>query len=132
MRAGFGSTDDRGVFRISRLLPGDYIVGILQSERSVPVGIVDAAMKLETIFPLMRFPSERFPMVFGAAPMLAVRVGDLSMRRSRTAIGPWANAALCIRLPSTIRLRVNADVSSGSMLLKKDFEAPNEQLRFKR
>ena len=48
VRAGFASTDDRGMFRISRLLPGDYIVGILQSERSVPVGIVDAMKKLES------------------------------------------------------------------------------------
>lgn len=46
-RTGFGVTDDRGVFRISRLLPGDYIVGMVQSERSVPAAIIDAQKQLE-------------------------------------------------------------------------------------
>jgi hypothetical protein len=47
MNVAHGTTDDRGVYRLSRLTPGDYIVGVIRSERSAPAALVDARQKLE-------------------------------------------------------------------------------------
>ena len=35
-QSGVGTTDDRGVYRLSRLAPGDYAVGMIASQVSVP------------------------------------------------------------------------------------------------
>ena len=47
MRIGYATTDDRGVYRLFRLLPGDYIVGFVQEERAAPVSLIDAQKKFE-------------------------------------------------------------------------------------
>ena len=39
-QAGVGTTDDRGVYRLSRLAPGDYAVGMIASQVSVPAATV--------------------------------------------------------------------------------------------
>jgi Carboxypeptidase regulatory-like domain len=40
VQAGNGTTDDRGMYRISRLAPGDYAVAMTASQVSVPVSVV--------------------------------------------------------------------------------------------
>ena len=39
-QSGVGTTDDRGVYRLSRLAPGDYAVGMIVSQVSVPAATV--------------------------------------------------------------------------------------------
>ncbi len=39
-QTGVGTTDDRGVYRLSRLAPGDYAVGMIASQVSVPAATV--------------------------------------------------------------------------------------------
>ena len=39
-QSGVGTTDDRGVYRLSRLAPGDYAVGMIASQVSVPAATV--------------------------------------------------------------------------------------------
>lgn len=40
-------TDDRGIYRLSRLVPGDYVVGVVRGDRSVPASVVDDLARLE-------------------------------------------------------------------------------------
>ena len=40
-----GTTDDRGVYRMTGLVPGDYFVGILSTQTTVPVATSDAFMQ---------------------------------------------------------------------------------------
>jgi len=42
---GFGRTDDRGMYRISGLTPGDYIVLVPQTQSTMPVAVMDQAMQ---------------------------------------------------------------------------------------
>jgi hypothetical protein len=44
--AGQATTDDRGVYRIARLVPGDYIVAIVSTSTSVPVSTMDEYNRL--------------------------------------------------------------------------------------
>ena len=39
-QTGVGTTDDRGVYRLSRLAPGDYAVGMIATQVSVPAATV--------------------------------------------------------------------------------------------
>jgi hypothetical protein len=34
-------TDDRGMFRLSQLLPGTYVVGIPSTQTTLPIGVLD-------------------------------------------------------------------------------------------
>lgn len=43
--AGMGRTDDRGIYRISGLAPGDYVVLVPQSQSTMPVAVMDEAMQ---------------------------------------------------------------------------------------
>jgi hypothetical protein len=43
--AGNAKTDDRGVFRIGRLIPADYIVVVPQTQTAFPAALLDRAMK---------------------------------------------------------------------------------------
>ena len=38
-------TDDRGIFRISQLLPGDYVVAIPQTQATIPAAVMDGMLK---------------------------------------------------------------------------------------
>jgi hypothetical protein len=42
---GLARTDDRGMFRISQLVPGDYILAIPQTQASMPAAIMESMMK---------------------------------------------------------------------------------------
>jgi len=42
---GIGRTDDRGMFRISQLVPGDYIVAIPQTQATSPAAVMESMMK---------------------------------------------------------------------------------------
>jgi len=42
-----GVTDDRGIYRISRLVPGDYVVGMIQNQRAVPASVIDEIKRAE-------------------------------------------------------------------------------------
>jgi len=42
---GYATTDDRGVYRISDLTPGDYIVAVPQTHQTVPATILDTALQ---------------------------------------------------------------------------------------
>ena len=42
--AGTGRTDDRGVYRIAALAPGDYVVAVPQTQMTMPAAVLDAAM----------------------------------------------------------------------------------------
>ena len=39
--AGTGATDDRGVYRIPQLAPGDYLVAVLSRQTSIPTEVMD-------------------------------------------------------------------------------------------
>lgn len=39
--AGSGATDDRGVYRIPQLAPGDYLVAVLSKQTSIPTEVMD-------------------------------------------------------------------------------------------
>ena len=41
-RAGLGITDDRGSYRISQLMPGDYLVGVMSTTTTMPVSVAGA------------------------------------------------------------------------------------------
>lgn len=41
---GSGRTDDRGVYRIAALAPGDYVVAVPQTQMTMPAAVLDAAM----------------------------------------------------------------------------------------
>jgi hypothetical protein len=41
---GTGRTDDRGVYRIAALAPGDYVVAVPQTQMTMPAAVLDAAM----------------------------------------------------------------------------------------
>lgn len=41
-RSGTGITDDRGVYRIAQLGPGDYVVGVLSTTTTLPVAVAGA------------------------------------------------------------------------------------------
>ena len=41
----FGSTDDRGVYRIGGLSPGDYIVAVPQTQATMPSAIMDSMLQ---------------------------------------------------------------------------------------
>ncbi len=41
---GLGRTDDRGAYRISGLAPGDYVVAVQQTQTTMPVASMNAAM----------------------------------------------------------------------------------------
>jgi hypothetical protein len=41
---GTGRTDDRGVYRIAALAPGDYVVVVPQTQMTMPAAVLDAAM----------------------------------------------------------------------------------------
>jgi len=43
--SGFGRTDDRGVYRITGLAPGDYVVVVPQTQSTMPVATMDNAMQ---------------------------------------------------------------------------------------
>ena len=43
--AGFGRTDDRGMYRIAGLTPGDYVVLVPQTQTTIAVAAVDEAMQ---------------------------------------------------------------------------------------
>ena len=38
-------TDDRGIFRISQLLPGDYVLAIPQTQATIPAAVMDGMLK---------------------------------------------------------------------------------------
>jgi hypothetical protein len=42
-----GVTDDRGIYRISRLVPGDYVVGVIRNQRAVPASVIDEIKRVE-------------------------------------------------------------------------------------
>lgn len=42
---GFGTSDDRGVYRISGLVPGDYAVVVQQTQMAMPAAIMDNLMQ---------------------------------------------------------------------------------------
>jgi hypothetical protein len=44
--AGAGRTDDRGVFRIASLLPGEYLCVIPQSQVAIPAALVETLVKI--------------------------------------------------------------------------------------
>jgi hypothetical protein len=44
--AGYGRTDDRGIYRISQLVAGDYVVAIVRSEETTPLSIATQAEEL--------------------------------------------------------------------------------------
>ena len=46
--SGFGSTDDRGVYRISSLTPGDYLVAVPQTSSTVPAAAAESFLKAIT------------------------------------------------------------------------------------
>ena len=41
-RAGTGVTDDRGIYRIAQLTPGDYVVGVLSTTTTMPASVAGA------------------------------------------------------------------------------------------
>jgi protocatechuate 3,4-dioxygenase beta subunit len=46
MGAAYATTDDRGVYRLSRLMPGEYIVGVVRSDRSAPAALIEEQRRL--------------------------------------------------------------------------------------
>ena len=71
-QSGVGTTDDRGVYRLSRLAPGDYAVGMIASQVSVPAAT--ARQFEETAMSggdLNRNPVFQAMMQVGATPLMS-------------------------------------------------------------
>jgi hypothetical protein len=41
---GLGRTDDRGVYRIAAMAPGDYVIAVPQTQMTMPAAVMDSAM----------------------------------------------------------------------------------------
>jgi len=86
---GFAQTDDRGVYRLAGLTPGDYIIVAPQTQGTVPAALVDSVMQSmasgtparSAIVDIMAAAS---PGVFGGN---GVRVGEFLLSSSS---GAWA------------------------------------------
>ena len=114
-----GTTDDRGVYRLSRLAPGDYAVGMIASQVSVPAATVrqfeETAMSggdlnKNTVFQAM--------MQVGATPLMSGtesrQVGDQvqtigrarrHLRRSTARDSSRIRASTTLPLPRLLRRR---------------------------
>jgi hypothetical protein len=76
---GFGTTDDRGIYRISALTPGDYIVAVPQTQSTVPAALLDSMMQSVASGTPARAALVDI-MATGSAPVFGgtgVRIGDL-------------------------------------------------------
>lgn len=75
--AAFGRTDDRGVYRIAALAPGDYVVAVPQMQMTMPAAVLDAAMSGimsgEGLGPSVM---EAAAAGFGSGGGIGLRVGD--------------------------------------------------------
>lgn len=75
--AASGRTDDRGVYRIAALAPGDYVVAVPQTQTTMPAAVLDAAMSGlmngEALGPSVM---EAAAAGFGSGGGIGLRVGD--------------------------------------------------------
>jgi uncharacterized protein (DUF2141 family) len=97
---GSGTTDDRGVYRISSLMPGEYFVGIISASTTMPASTAEAFTQLmysganattsDLYRDLMSSGSSALNMMMGDSG--GYRVGDLMFRqgigRPGTGAGP--------------------------------------------
>ncbi len=73
-----GTTDDRGVFRISALPPGDYVVFAPQTQSTVPTATLDAMMQaVGSGTPAGAAMMDLFGGAIGPVRMTGLRVDDL-------------------------------------------------------
>jgi len=72
-----GRTDDRGVYRIAGLAPGDYVVAVPQTQTTMPAAVLDAAMSgLMSGEGLGPSVMEAAAAGFGSGGGIGLRIGD--------------------------------------------------------
>jgi hypothetical protein len=92
--AGSGTTDDRGIYRLTSLIPGDYFVLAASTQSALPLGAVEAYRRaLESNDPLLRQEISRELIRAGGSPNLpgstsALQVGDAVISLGRSATPP--------------------------------------------
>jgi hypothetical protein len=73
-----GKTDDRGMYRLTQLPPGDYVVGIPQTETTTPLSQMDGILQMASSFGAdMRSFGDSFATAGTGAGPSGLRVGDL-------------------------------------------------------
>jgi protocatechuate 3,4-dioxygenase beta subunit len=96
--AGSATTDDRGMYRIPRLTPGDYVVGVMSSTSTMPISVATAYLQAMstpdgfTQSPVYRELSSSGAMLMGTDGQ---KVGDLLFQASSSGrIGTIATPAM--------------------------------------
>src|SRR5688500_4561450 len=75
--AGTGRTDDRGMYRITGLAPGDYVVAVPQTQSTMPVATMDNLMQsIMTGQGVGNAAAELAASGIGGSGGMGVRVGD--------------------------------------------------------
>jgi len=73
---GFGRTDDRGMYRIAGLSPGDYVVVVPQTRTVIPVAAMDQAMQGAMGGEFAAMSMELAATLGAGAGELGLRIGD--------------------------------------------------------
>lgn len=113
----FSQSDDRGVYRISGLIPGDYVVVSPQTQMSMVASTMEAAMKGAASGDMAALISAGMDFATGGGAMLGggVRIGDL-MVGTQEGLMPIPQADGRWRVYST-RFHPGVDVPSQATVL---------------
>lgn len=116
-QAMFSQSDDRGVYRISGLTPGDYVVVSPQTQMSMAASTMEAAMKGAASGDMAALISAGMEFASGGGAMLSggVRIGDL-MVGTQEGLMPIPQADGRWRVYST-RFHPGVDVPSQATVL---------------
>ena len=131
--SGGGTTDDRGTYRISGLVPGDYVVGVLTTQTTVPVSVAEAyAQAASTPGGTLTNPTYRELSASGAlmGSMSGQRVGDLlfqasSSSRSGTLATPAAADDVRLMVYPTTVYPATSTLSQGGIVTLGSGETRN-------
>ena len=93
--AGSGSTDDRGVYRIGGLSPGDYIVAVPQTQATMPSSVMDSMLQgLAGGAPINGALLDVMSSAGGAIRGTGMRVGDLMLSSESGAPAPASDGRI--------------------------------------
>ena len=129
--AGFGTTDDRGMYRISALSPGDYVVAVPQTQATMPSAIMDSMLQgLAGGAPINGALMDVMSSGGGAIRGTGMRVGDLMLSSESGSPAPASDgrifayqtvlypAAVSLAQASLITLRSGEERSGIDLQLK--------------
>jgi hypothetical protein len=112
--AGQASTDDRGIYRLGRVAPGDYLVVVQQTPATLPASFVNSA--IQSVAGGLPAAGLFDMMSAGVAPTLSgIRVGDLILSSGGVA-GPPPGLDGHITIYQTLFYPASATPAQASIL----------------